>query len=85
MLSDIFKHRDGFGDLSPEIIYMSYPSAICCICGKEDLSKWGIPIDMETALVCSNDFEGDWAAKPACHECWTKHGEGQLVGHDPRY
>lgn len=67
------------------IINLHEPQAICSVCGEIDLSKWGIPIDCETGLICSNDFEGDWAAKPACRDCWKKHDEGGLVGIDPPY
>ena len=77
--------RDGYGELSPEIIYMQYPTATCCICGEETLSRWGVPIDMGAALICANDFGGDWAAKPACRECWQKHEDGQFVDHEPMY
>lgn len=84
-LNALLSGRDGFGELSPEIIYLQYPTATCCICGKDDLSRWGVPIDTETALICANDYEGDWAAKPACRECWAKHDAGQFVGHDPAF
>lgn len=59
--------------------------ACCCICGEWDLSRWGVPIDMETGLIVANDFEGDWAAKPACEECWRKHESGAFVGTEPHY
>ena len=77
--------RDGYGEPSPEIIYLQYPMATCCICGKDDLSRWGVPIDTETALIATNDFGGDWSAKPACRECWQKHEDGQFVGHEPAF
>jgi hypothetical protein len=77
--------RDGYGELSPEVIHLQYPMATCCICGNDDLLRWGVPIDTETALIVANDFEGDWAAKPACRECWSKHDAGQFVGHDPAF
>lgn len=68
-----------------QVIDLQCQVATCCICGEVDLSKCGVPIDMDTALICANDFEGDWAAKPACRECWSKHDAGQIVGHDPAF
>lgn len=84
-LSDL----NGYGD--PEhglTIYLQYPMATCCICGEDDLSRWGVPIGMDgpmVGLIVANDYEGDWAAKPACRACWQKHGDGELVGHDPAF
>lgn len=75
--------RDGYGDFSPEIIYLQYPMATCCICGEIDVSRFGVPIATDTALIAANDYDGDWAAKPACRVCWKKHDDGQFVGHDP--
>lgn len=69
----------------PIIINMQVPTAICCICGKHDLSRWGVPIAMDTALIVANDYEGEWGAKPACENCYQKHASGEFVGHDPRY
>lgn len=68
---------------SQTIIDMQQPTATCCVCGVEDLSKWGLPISMATGLIVGNDFEGDWAAKPACRNCWAKHECGELVEVDP--
>lgn len=63
-----------------------YPLMVtCCICGTSDYSRWSVPIDEQTALICANDFDGDWCAKPACRECWQKHDDGQFVGHEPRW
>jgi len=84
-ISESLLHRDGYGDFSPEIIYLQYPTATCCICGKDDASRWGVPIATDTALIAANDYDGDWAAKPACRVCWQKHDDGQLVGHDPAF
>jgi hypothetical protein len=58
---------------------------ICCVCGKEDVNQWGIPIDMETALIADNDFEGEWAGKPACRDCFMLHAIGFFVGTYPRF
>jgi hypothetical protein len=68
-----------------EVIDLNVRHARCCICGEWDLSKWGVPIDMETALIVANDFEGDWAGKPACQKCWAKHEVGEFVGQYPRF
>jgi hypothetical protein len=63
-----------------------YPATItCCICGKIELNRWGVPVSAETALICANDFDGDWGTKPACKECWEKHDAGHFIGHDPKY
>lgn len=70
---------------SVNVIDLQCPMATCCICGEVDVSFWGVPIDTETALICANDYDGDWAAKPACKQCWEKHDAGQFVGHDPAY
>lgn len=67
------------------VIDLHMPTARCCICGETDLSKWGVPIDMETALIVANDFVGDWASKPACESCWKRHESGEFVGHDPGF
>lgn len=67
------------------IIDLVQPSAQCCICGEWDHNRWGIPISLETALVISNDSDEDWAGKPACQSCWTKHDNGELVGVDPNF
>ena len=67
------------------VIDLYPPMAICCVCGKWDLSKWGVPVSAETALIVANDFEGDWGGKPACEDCWRKHDAGGLVGVDPKF
>jgi hypothetical protein len=67
------------------VIDLHVPTITCCICGATDLSKWGVPIDADTALIAPNDFEGDWGAKPVCRDCWKRHDEGEFVGHDPAY
>lgn len=61
------------------------PMARCCICGKWDLSRWGVPVSMETASIVANDFDGDWGGKPACEDCWKKHDVGGLVGVCPKF
>lgn len=71
--------------MRPLIINLQEPMARCCVCGRWDLSKWGVPISMETCLIVANDFDGDWAGKPACERCWKAHSNGALVGHEPRY
>lgn len=58
---------------------------ICCVCGEITMNKWGVPVDCSTALICSNDFAGEWASKPACEKCWLEHDSGGLVDHDPKY
>ena len=57
----------------------------CCMCGQEDLNRWGIPVDSETALIVGNDFEGDWGSKPVCEACYNRHQAGEFVGEDTRY
>lgn len=71
--------------MSVTIINMQCPGAYCCICGKWDISKWGVPISLETGLIIANDSTEDWAGKPACESCWKKHETGAFVGTDPRY
>ena len=71
-----------------EIIDFQQHIATCCICGEMDLSRWGVPIAMDgpmVGLIVSNDYDGDWAAKPACRKCWAEHEDGDFVGHDPAY
>lgn len=67
------------------VIDLSRPTVTCCVCGNVDLNNWGLPVDMETALICANDFDGDWGCKPACRECWEKHDRGELVGIEPKH
>ena len=67
------------------VIDMQVPTARCCMCGKWDVSKWGIPFDMATGLAASNESQCDWAAKPACESCWKRHETGAFVGEDSRY
>lgn len=66
-------------------IELKYMEVTCCICGRVDVSRWGVPVDTATALIAANDFSGDWAAKPACEECWKKHDAGLFVGHEPTF
>lgn len=68
-----------------EIIDLHPITHTCCICGQEDLSRWGVPIDSGTGLVVANEFTGDWCGKPACRDCWRRHDNGELVGHDPGF
>ena len=68
-----------------EIIHIQYHVATCCICGKDDASRWGVPIATDTALIVSNDYAGEYTSKPACRVCWQKHGEGKFVGHDTTF
>ena len=67
------------------VIDLSVPTITCCVCGDVDLNRWGIPIDSETALICGNDFTGEWGVKPACRRCYEVHDNGGLVGHDPAF
>lgn len=67
------------------VIDLSVPTVICCICGAVDVNRWGVPIDSATALVCGNDFDGEWGCKPCCRVCFSIHENGGLIGHDPEY
>lgn len=70
------------------VINLQIPMATCCICGEADISSWGVPIagDGEmVGLIVPNDYEGEWAAAPACRDCWLKHENGEFNGHDPAY
>ena len=68
-----------------EIINLSPTSITCCICGEVDMSRWSVPINSVTGLICSNDFKGEWGAKPVCHKCWVEHNAGQFIGCEPRF
>lgn len=57
----------------------------CCVCGKNDFNKWGLPISCETGLIIANNSTEDWACKPACQSCWERHEQGELVGEEPSY
>ena len=67
------------------VIDFNCQTIICCICGNVDLNKWAVPISAETALICPNDYQGNWGCKPVCRECWEKHDAGQFIGHDPAF
>ena len=56
----------------------------CCICGREDSNRWGIPVNSETAQVVANDFSGDWGCRPACQSCHDRHAAGEFVGTYPK-
>lgn len=47
----------------------------CCLCGVDCPNTHGLPFDSETGELVSNDFAGDWGAKPACRECHDRHAE----------
>lgn len=68
----------------PNVIYLNYPTAQCCICGEWDVSRWGVPRD-DTGLIVANDYDGDWASSPACRKCWEEHERGMHVGMEPRF
>lgn len=74
-----------YGPPESLVIYMQYPTAQCCLCGVETESRWGIPIDLETAQIAANDFVGEWAGKPACELCFRRHAAGLHVGEYPKY
>lgn len=67
------------------IINFQVPTAICCICGAHDLSKWGVPVSAETGLIIANESTEEWGGKPACESCWSLHELGHFVGVDPKY
>jgi hypothetical protein len=72
------------GSRGYQVIDFHRPTATCCVCGKDDHSRWGVPIDCETALICA-PTDDSCGAKPACEECWQRYCAGQLVGHDPAF
>jgi hypothetical protein len=74
---------DGPGNVL-HVIDLQQLWAVCCICGVDTPSRWGVPIG-EDGLIVANDYEGEWAAKPACEKCWGQHEHGEYVGHDPAY
>jgi hypothetical protein len=67
------------------VINLNERSSFCCLCGKEDLARWGVPVDDITGAVVANDYEGEWGGKPACEECWKAHEGGAFVGQQPRF
>lgn len=69
----------------PNVIYLQYPTAVCCICGITTVSQWGIPVSSETAEIVANEFSGEWGAVPACRECHDRHAVGEYVGSYPRF
>lgn len=75
-----------YGPPEPHVIYLQYPTAACCVCGEETVSRWGIPVDSETGEIVANDFQGDWGGKPACFPCWESHAfRNAFVGDYPKY
>lgn len=69
-----------------EVISMQSYSAVCCICGVETGDKCGIPVATDgklVGLVVSNEYDGEWAGKPACQECFDDHSRGRFVGEEP--
>lgn len=69
----------------PLIIKMQHSGVQCCVCGAYDEPKWGIPVSCRTAAIVSIDFDGEWAAKPACRHCYLKHEDGAFVGQYPKF
>ncbi len=65
-------------------INMNNRSSQCCICGEFDEGRWGIPVDLCGRIV-SNDYIGEWSAKPACRECFAEHEKGKHVGQYPSF
>jgi len=55
------------------------------MCGVETPTRWGLPVDSETAQIVANDFEGEWGGIPACRECWERHERGEFVGEYPKF
>ena len=68
-----------------QVIDLYPPCAKCSVCGKWDLSKWGIPVNSETGEIIANDSTEDWGGIPACEDCWRKHENGAFVGTYPRF
>ena len=71
--------------MSVTVIEMQIPQARCCLCGRWDLSRWGVPISLETGLIIANDSPEEWAGKPACERCWREHEDGKHVGKEPKF
>lgn len=66
------------------LIDMQSGGDTCCVCGKEDLPKWGIPVGTDGRII-SNESVDEWAGKPACRDCWKRHEAGEFVGQYPSY
>ncbi len=58
-------------------------TAICSICGKEELSRWGVP--RHNGDLVSNDFRGEWGGSPACEQCHDRHATGLIETFDHLY
>lgn len=67
------------------VINLSVRTAQCSVCGREDLSQWGLPVSSETGEIVANDYPGDWGGIPACRECWLAHESGAFVGTYPKF
>ena len=68
-----------------DVIDLSPRFSQCSMCGVETPTRWGLPVDSETAQIVANDFKGEWGGIPACRECWERHEQGEFVGEYPKF
>lgn len=49
---------------------------------RKDLSRWGVPVAADTALIVANE---NGAQNQRAKDCWKKHEAGEFIDHDPAY
>ena len=50
------------------VIRLDEPWIVCSVCGKDDVSRWGLAV--YEGQIVPDDYKGHWGGAPCCRECY---------------